>query len=103
MRDAEADLVEGLTAPSPRVDFGVAHETKGGLLAKEFANYQRATDNEFHSEFETFAEQNASWLDDYAMFRALKDAHDGKPWYEWEPAVAKRTRAALERAKHRVV
>jgi 4-alpha-glucanotransferase len=95
----EADLAEVLTAPSPRIDFGVAHETKGALLAKAFANYQRATDTEFRSEFETFAEQNASWLDDYAMFRALKNAHDGKPWHEWEPSVAQRTPAALEHVR----
>ena len=93
----EADLAILPATSSPRIDFGAAHKTKGDLLAKAFANYQRATDQELRSEFETFAEQNASWLDDYAMFRALKDAHDGKPWYEWEPSVAKRTRAALER------
>jgi 4-alpha-glucanotransferase len=95
----EADAADISTTASPRLDFDAAHKTKDALLAKAFANYQRGTDVEFHGEFETFAEQNASWLDDYAMFRALKDAHDGKPWYEWETAVATRTPAALERVR----
>jgi 4-alpha-glucanotransferase len=94
-----ADLADMPTTPPSRLDFGAAHKTKGALLAKAFANYQRITDTEFRSEFETFAEQSASWLDDYTMFRALKDAHDGKPWHEWEPALAKRTPAALERIR----
>jgi 4-alpha-glucanotransferase len=95
----EVDLPEITTTFSSRLDFGAAHKTKGALLAKAFANYQRTTDTEFRSEFETFAEQNASWLDDYAMFRALKDAHDGKPWYEWERSLVKRTPEALKRPR----
>ena len=95
----ELELADIPTTPSPRLDFGAAHKTKGALLAKAFANYQHTTDTEFRSHFKTFAEQNASWLDDYAMFRALKDAHDGKPWYEWEPSLAKRTPAALKRVR----
>ncbi len=95
----EADAADISTAPSSEVDFEAAHQTKGVLLKKAFANCQRTTDTGFRSEFETFAEQNASWLDDYALFRALKDAHDGKPWYEWEPAAAKRTPAVLERVR----
>src|SRR5438067_4184816 len=93
----ELELADIPTTPSPRLDFGAAHKTKGALLAKAFANYQHTTGMEFRSDFKTFAEQNASWLDDYAMFRALKDAHDGKPWHEWETSMAKRTRGALKR------
>src|SRR5437870_11244752 len=81
------------------VDFASAHKGKDVVLAKAFANYQRTTDMEFRSEFETFAEQNASWLDDYALFRALKDAHDGAPWHQWERPLVRRTSAALARAR----
>ena len=95
----EADLPDIPTAFSSRIDFGAAHKTKEAILTKAFANYQRTTDTELRSEFETFAEQNASWLGDYAIFRALKDAHDGKPWHEWERSIAKRAPEALSRAR----
>ena len=36
------------------------------------------------------AEQHRSWLDDYVFFQALRDAHDGQPWYEWEPELVAR-------------
>jgi 4-alpha-glucanotransferase len=87
------------SSSSSRVDFGAAHTTKDALLAKAFSNYQHISEPALRREFEAFAEQNASWLDDYAMFRALKDAHDGKPWHEWEPSVAQRTPAALDRVR----
>jgi len=95
----DVDLLNIPATSPPRVDFAAAHEIKEALLAKAFANYQHTTDTEFRSEFETFVEQSASWLDDYATFRALKDAHDGKPWYEWEPPVAARTLEAVKRAR----
>ena len=38
---------------------------------------------------------NVRWLDDYALFRALKDAHGGVAWNEWEPALVRRDAAAL--------
>lgn len=39
------------------------------------------------------------WLDDYALFRALKDTHGGVAWNEWERALVRRDSAALETAK----
>ncbi len=96
---SKTDLAKVPSLPAERVDFAAAHKNKDAVLAKAFANYQRTTDTEFRSEFETFAEQNASWLDDYALFRALKTAHGGAPWYEWERSLVRRTPAALTRAR----
>src|SRR6516225_8235711 len=73
-----------------KVDFSRAHEIKDRLLAKAFARYQRTTDTELRSKFETFVAQNASWLTDYALFRALKTEHDWKPWHEWERSLVHR-------------
>ena len=95
----ENDLASLPSLPGGKVDFAVAHAHKDAILAKAFANYQRTTGTEFRREFETFAEQNAAWLDEYALFRALKTQHDGKPWYEWERSLVHRTPAALARAR----
>ena len=51
------------------------------------------------SAFETFAQRSSNWLDDYAFFRALKDAHNGVAWNEWEPALVRRNPDALDRAR----
>src|SRR5260370_8460415 len=94
----KGDLAKLPSLSVERVDFGAAHEIKDAVLRKAFAEYQRTTDTELRSAFETFAEQNASWLDDYALFRALKTAHGGAAWHEWERPLVRRTPAALARA-----
>jgi 4-alpha-glucanotransferase len=51
------------------------------------------------SGYRVFTEREASWLDDFALFAALKRAHDHVEWTKWEPGVRKRERGALERAR----
>ena len=93
------ELSEVSSGPSDRVDFARAHEIKDPVLKEAFAVYQQTTDTEFGGAFETFTERNASWLDDYALFRALKTAHGGAAWYEWEEPLVRRTPPALGRAR----
>ena len=50
--------------------------------------------------FTAFRESNADdWLDDYALFRALKRAHEGAPWTEWPDAHRDREADALATAR----
>ncbi len=84
---------------SDRVDFGEAHSLKESLLRKVYQNYTKTTDTNLRSSFETFAQHHANWLEDYALFRALKDAHGGIAWNNWEASLVNRTSAALERAR----
>jgi len=96
----ELDEIQAL--PPDSVDFGRAHKIKEDLLVKAFRSYQSTTDTEFRSEFETFSEQNSSWLNDYALFRALKTEHGGKAWHEWARSLVRREPAALARARTRL-
>lgn len=96
----DVDEISG--APADRVDFARAHQSKEIVLRKAYESYQRTTDTEFRSAFESFAEQNESWLEDYALFRALKNAHDGKAWHEWERAIVRREEVALDRAREKL-
>ena len=52
--------------------------------------------------FATYADTCRSWLDDYALFRALHDAHQARYWLEWEPPLAHRDPSALEAARDRL-
>jgi 4-alpha-glucanotransferase len=98
-------MSEGLLDSAPRVaanpkkiDFGQAHQTKDQLLRQAYERYTKTTDTALRSAFETFAQQQAHWLEDYALFRALKDANGGVAWNEWEPSLVRRSPAALARA-----
>ena len=99
---ARSDLPEGTSLPAERVEFERVHVLKEGLLRQAYERYKRTTDTNLRSAFETFAQRCADWLEDYALFRALKDAHGGIAWNEWEPALVRRTSAALDRAREQL-
>ena len=50
------------------------------------------------AEYKRFVRNNSFWLPDYALFMALKDAHGGACWLEWEEPLRRRDPAALESA-----
>jgi 4-alpha-glucanotransferase len=72
---------------------------KEALLRKAYENYKKTTDTDLKRTFETFTQRSADWLEDYALFRALKDAHGGLPWNEWEPTLVRRDPLALAKAR----
>lgn len=53
-------------------------------------------------DYDGFCAANAEWLDDYALFMALKRENGGRPWYEWEPKLKKRDPKTLAAAKKRL-
>lgn len=72
-----------------RVDFGAMYAHRMNVLRQAF---QRFAPDEA---YETFVEQNRNWLEDYALFTALKDTLGGKPWLEWPEALRLRKADAL--------
>ena len=79
------------------VDFGPVIEYKNDLLGRAFANFQARALPEQREAFARFCEQQAYWLEDLALFMALKEEHDLQPWHKWEPGAARREPEALDR------
>ncbi|MEE3381421.1 MAG: 4-alpha-glucanotransferase [Succiniclasticum sp.] len=50
--------------------------------------------------FAAFCDKERYWLDDYALYCALKDEYGGKPWQEWPAPLRRRDKAALQRCEH---
>ena len=95
----QVDLADAPNFPENRVDFGAVIEWKLPLLCKAFEEFSRNAGASDRAEFDDFCRRHASWLDDYALFMALKEAHDLVIWTEWPPELALREPAALERAR----
>ena len=51
------------------------------------------------AEFGQFIADNADWLEDFALFMALKDAHNGSPWIQWDMPLRARQKQALNEAR----
>ena len=60
------------------------------------AAWSRFTD---HAALDAFAAEHSEWLDDYALFMALKERNGGAPWWKWERRLVRRENAALKRAR----
>jgi 4-alpha-glucanotransferase len=79
-----------------RVEYPPMAAHRMRLLAESFDRWRsRGRDPHFFS----FCDRKATWLDDFALFRALKDAHGGAPWARWDAKVRKRDSAALSAAR----
>ncbi len=87
--------------PADKVDFGPVIVARFAVLQKVCATFAERASPEMQREFTEFCAHNAYWLDDYALFSALKDAHGGVPWTQWEPALGRREPAALQAARER--
>jgi 4-alpha-glucanotransferase len=92
------DLTAVATCPGERVDFDAVHKFKDSILAKAFVRFKENSDSSLGGAFAEFRRLNLSWLDDYALFRALKDEHGGAAWNEWDQAYVRREPAALASA-----
>jgi len=83
--------------PNDRVDFGPVIYHKTDLLNRAFANFHSQASADDRAAFDHFCEEQAFWLDDVALFMALKEAHGLRPWHEWDPGAARRELEALTR------
>jgi 4-alpha-glucanotransferase len=95
--EALADVPD-LTAHG--VDYGPVIETKRNLLSSAHSHFQSRGTREQRRAFHRFCHENASWLDDYALFMALKAhhmGHRGGMWNTWPEEIALRRPAAMER------
>lgn len=53
-------------------------------------------------DFKIFCMENSSWLDDYALFMAVKENFDGKSWIEWENDIRMKKADAVEKYKEKL-
>lgn len=91
-----ADVEDVPPFPADQVDYGPVIRFKTALLDRAVATFLRQARPEQRASFERFCREQAHWLDDLALFMALKEAHDLAPWYEWEWETASRQPAALD-------
>lgn len=82
--------------PPDAVDFAQVIAHKQQLLASFLPRMEP------DERFQAFVGQHSEWLDDYAMFMALKQLHNGATWTSWAPELASRELVAMEtfRATH---
>jgi 4-alpha-glucanotransferase len=89
------DLADRPVFPTDHVDFGPVIIWKITLLDRAYDHFEKSGSKTLHKEFEDFKSQNAAWLDDYALFMAIKETQGGVSWNEWPAPLRKRSVPAL--------
>ncbi len=83
----DAEDVRGGPPGRGKADYAAAREFKEPRLRKAFATFMRSGAAELWTGFREFCKNHQEWVDDYAMYEALKKHYEGKPWTQWEPDV----------------
>jgi 4-alpha-glucanotransferase len=82
--------------PEEHVEYGRVIAFKQGLLRKAAHTFLAGGAATDRGSFDTFCQDNADWLDDYALFMACKAIHKVAVWANWDPGIRQRDSAALK-------
>ncbi len=99
---AEEDFANLPDFPTDKVDFEQVINIKMPLLKKACENFKAKAAPVQQKEFSGFCETKAYWLDDYALFMAIRDAKNNAGWHTWEPELAKKQPEALEQWRRKL-
>ncbi len=87
-------------ASSPRaIDYDVVIPCKEQLLAIAWTRFRHGARPDLRIALDEFRHAQAHWLEDYALFRALKAKHKGAYYLEWPSELVERVPAALAEAR----
>ena len=87
------------TFPSDVVDYAAVIPFKNRLLETAWTNFNAGERNDLRSAFDEFCTQQEHWLEDYALFRALKEKFNGAYYLEWPAELVQRNPQALATAR----
>jgi len=93
-----ADCAGAALSPTS-VDFDAVTRFKYVLLETAWKNFRAGARSDLRTDFEHFAQEQARWLDDYALFRALKARYDGASYLDWPEDLIRRAPGALDQAR----
>ena len=92
-RDCQAQF------PSGAVDYDLVIPFKQKLLQTAWNRFQRVRRGELVCQYEEYCLEQACWLEDYALFRALKARYGGVYYIEWPAELVQRDPSAIAQAK----
>jgi len=97
-----ADLDNAPPFPRDRVDYDAVAKFKLPLLQKSSELFEKKASQAQRDDMNAFIARNASWLEDYALFMALRDAHGLALWNTWEADIKSREPEALAAWRQRL-
>ncbi|MGB3136896.1 MAG: 4-alpha-glucanotransferase, partial [Nodosilinea sp.] len=81
--------------PDHHVAFDDVIPIKIRLLERAASRFREVASEADHAALEQFSQECHFWVDEFAFFMALKNAHGGASWTEWPSAIARREPEAM--------
>ena len=94
----EASDIAGEPFGPGRVDYPHVNRFKATRLHRAWERFRVGAAAQLKATYTTFRKKQAAWLDDFALFMALKESRPGVPWTDWPEELVQRDPAALKRA-----
>lgn len=79
------------------VQFDAVQNARQPLLEKAFKSFSERADQLARTRYRNFIKEEYWWLNDYALFRAIKSFFGGLPWYQWDENARKREPETLKK------
>jgi 4-alpha-glucanotransferase len=92
---SSTDLADVPSFPDDHVDYGWVIQFKTDLFHKAARSFFDHASPDRRDQFEQFCHDHRRWLDDFALFMAVKAKHNMVTWTQWEQDIALRRPAAL--------
>lgn len=96
----DADLADPPGAALARIDFAAVTPWRMERLARAARRFAEQGSAAEQADLDAFRAIHGAWLRDYALFRALDEHFEGRPWCDWDAPLAHRDAAALAAATH---
>jgi 4-alpha-glucanotransferase len=91
----ESDLTQSPRFPEEYVDYGPVIDFKMAALRRAAQVFFADSSRTDRTDFDRFCQSHSSWLDDYSLFMACKDAHHGSMWTSWGAQIRNRDASAI--------
>jgi 4-alpha-glucanotransferase len=95
----KANDIQSGAFPQHETDYNAVIPFKHQLLETAWAHFMGGARSDLRPAYEQFCHDQAHWLDDYALFRALKGRYENSYYLEWPAELVQREPAALDRAR----
>lgn len=86
------DEIASQKVENSKIDYGELYKRRYPLLKTAFGRWNGKNDENYLR----FLRDNAYWIDDYALFSALKECHQNKSWNEWPYDIATKSQKATD-------
>jgi 4-alpha-glucanotransferase len=98
-RIENADLKEAEKPNTGRIDYAFVNGSRSNIFKKAHDAFEKLASQEDKAPYDDFIDRQSYWLDDYALFMAIKETMKGLPWYEWPDELRLKEAAPLAHYK----